>query len=67
MHLIFGGKNILMGYGQVWKLQRKIAHSALRVYGGAQGILEEKVAEEVRFVQVLTLKASGEGGSRGSN
>ena len=57
----------MMGYGQVWKLQRKIAHSALRVYGGAQGILEEKVAEEVRFVQVLTLKASGEGGSRGSN
>ena len=53
--LISYGKNIVFGdYGPAWKLQRKIAHSALRVYGSSQGILEEKVAEEVRFLQIFS-------------
>ena len=46
--LVVEGKNIVLGdYGPAWKLQRKIAHSALRVYGSARGALEEKITEEV--------------------
>ena len=53
--LISYGKSLAFGdYGPAWKVQRKIAHSAVRVYGSARGTLEEKVAEEVRFMQVLS-------------
>ena len=46
--LVVEGKNIVLGdYGPAWKLQRKITHSALRVYGSARGALEEKITEEV--------------------
>ena len=46
--LITRGKSIVFGdYGPSWRIQRKIAHSALRVYGSAQGLLEKKASEEV--------------------
>ena len=46
--LIVEGKSIILGdYGPAWKLQRKIAHTALRVYGSARGTVEEKITEEV--------------------
>ena len=53
--LISHGKSLAFGdYGPAWKSAAQDAHSAARVYGSVRGTLEEKVAEEVRFMQVFS-------------
>ena len=51
MHTAFvatrGGKDIVMAdYGAMWKTLRKIAHSALKMYGTGMGKLEKLISRE---------------------
>ena len=54
-----GGKTISFAdYNPTWKLQRKIAHGALRMFGSGMDRIQDKVFEEVSDLHSIFIRTS---------
>ncbi|KAJ7342302.1 hypothetical protein JRQ81_010049 [Phrynocephalus forsythii] len=64
--LVSGGRSLAFGgYSELWKLQRRLAHSTVRAWS-ARRLLERPLLAEVRAVVALLAGASGGGGGGGA-